>query len=93
MIRSVIVSGLLACFSTALAAQTVEIKVGYLRGAEPRTALSLVEVPARDDGVAGAQLAIEDNNTTGQFLKQRFSLEEVKLTTTPLAIFNRGPSE
>jgi ABC transporter substrate binding protein (PQQ-dependent alcohol dehydrogenase system) len=80
MIRPVILCGLLACFSTALAAQPAEIKIGYLRSAEPRTALSLVEVPAQNDGIAGAQLAIEDNNTTGRFLNQRFSLEEVKHT-------------
>src|SRR6266404_849287 len=95
MVRSVIVSGLLACFSTALAAQTSEIKIGYLRSAEPKTALSLVEVPAQNDGVAGAQLAIEDNNTTGQFLKQRSSLEEVNLTeddpaAATLALADRG---
>src|SRR4029077_17914822 len=28
--------------------------------------LSLVEQPAADDGVAGARLAIDDNNTTGK---------------------------
>jgi ABC transporter substrate binding protein (PQQ-dependent alcohol dehydrogenase system) len=95
MIRFAIVCGLLACFSTALAAQTAEIKIGYLRSAEPKTALSLVEMPAQNDGVAGAQLAIEDNNTTGQFLKQRSSLEEVKLTeddpaAATLALADRG---
>ena len=29
-------------------------------------------------GLAGAQLAINDNNTTGKFLNQRFSLEDVR---------------
>ena len=96
MIRSVIASGMVACFSTALAAQTAEIKLGYLRNAEPKTAISLVDVPAQNDGVAGGQLAIEDNNTTGRFLKQRFSLEEVKLAdgddpaAVTLALADRG---
>ena len=96
MIRSVIISGMLACFSTALAAQTAEIKLGYLRNAEPKTAISLLEVPPQDNGVAGGQLAIEDNNTTGRFLKQRFSLEEVKLAdgedpaAVTLALADRG---
>lgn len=36
--------------------------------------LSLVEPIAKDKGVAGAQLAIEDNNTTGKFLHQDFEL-------------------
>ena len=35
-------------------------------------------MPAADDAVAGAQLAINDNNTTGRFLKQEFSLEVIK---------------
>src|SRR5262249_26333615 len=37
--------------------------------------LSLLDVRPHDDGVAGAQLAIDDNNTTGRFLKQQFALE------------------
>ena len=41
--------------------------------------LSLVEQPAENDGMAGARLAIEDNNTTGKFLNQHFTLEEVRL--------------
>jgi hypothetical protein len=30
--------------------------------------LSLLDFPPQDDGVAGARLAINDNNTTGRFL-------------------------
>ena len=37
--------------------------------------LSLLDARPQDDGIAGAQLAINDNNTTGQFLKQEFTLE------------------
>ena len=47
--------------------------------AASRSTLSLVEQPADNDGVAGARLAIEDNNTTGKFLNQHFTLEEVRL--------------
>jgi ABC transporter substrate binding protein (PQQ-dependent alcohol dehydrogenase system) len=61
------------------AAQTTDIKIGYLRQGEPRTAISLLDIPAPDDGVAGAKLAIDDNNTTGKFLNQRFTLEETEL--------------
>ena len=39
---------------------------------------SLLDVRPPDDGVAGARLAINDNNTTGQFLKQTFTLEVVE---------------
>ena len=44
-----------------------------------RPTLSLVEQPADNDGVAGARLAIEDNNTTGKFLNQQFMLEDIRL--------------
>jgi ABC transporter substrate binding protein (PQQ-dependent alcohol dehydrogenase system) len=68
-----------ALASGALAADPVEIGIGYLGSAGIKPALSLVEQPARNDGVAGARLAIEDNNTTGKFLNQHFTLEEVRL--------------
>lgn len=42
--------------------------------------LSLLDIPPADDGVAGANLGIEDNNTTGRFLKQEFILETVENT-------------
>ncbi len=62
--------------TSALAAEPVLIGVGYLGLAAPRSTLSLIEQPAENDGVAGARLAIDDNNTTGKFLGQRFALEE-----------------
>ena len=39
--------------------------------------VSLLDMRPQDDGVAGARLAIDDNNTTGRFLKQEFALEVV----------------
>lgn len=63
----------------ALAADPVTIGVGYLGLAGTRSTLSLVEQPADNDGVAGAKLAIADNNTTGKFLGQRFTLEERRI--------------
>jgi ABC transporter substrate binding protein (PQQ-dependent alcohol dehydrogenase system) len=63
----------------ALAADPIEIGIGYLGQAGVKSKLSLVEQPADNDGIAGARLAIEDNNTTGKFLNQRFSLQEVRL--------------
>src|ERR1700712_2430141 len=71
--------GLGALANAALAADPVEIGIGYLRRAAIKPTLSLVEQPAENDGVAGARLAIEDNNTTGKFLNQHFTLEEVRL--------------
>ena len=40
--------------------------------------LSLLDMPPRDEGVAGARLAISDNNTTGRFVKQEFTLQVVE---------------
>ena len=80
MIRLLVgIIGLGALATAALAADPVEIGIGYLRRAGIKPTLSLVEQPAENDGVAGARLAIEDNNTTGKFLNQRFALEDVRL--------------
>ena len=40
--------------------------------------LSLLDLPPKDDGVAGGQLAVNDNNTTGRFLNQEFSFEVIE---------------
>jgi ABC transporter substrate binding protein (PQQ-dependent alcohol dehydrogenase system) len=71
--------GLCVVASHALAADPLEVGIGYLRHAGVKSTLSLVAQPAANDGVAGAQLAIEDNNTTGKFLNQHFTLTEVRL--------------
>ncbi|MCA1429433.1 MULTISPECIES: ABC transporter substrate-binding protein [unclassified Bradyrhizobium] len=65
--------------TSALAADPVTIGVGYLAIAGTRSTLSLAEQPAENDGLAGARLAIEDNNTTGKFTGQRFTLEERRI--------------
>jgi ABC transporter substrate binding protein (PQQ-dependent alcohol dehydrogenase system) len=44
--------------------------------------LSLLDLPPKDDGLAGARLAIDDNNTTGRFLKQNFALEMIESEDT-----------
>jgi len=55
----------------------LKISIGYLGEAIPEPEpLSLVEVIAKDKGVAGARLGIVDNNTTGKFLKQDYQLTE-----------------
>jgi ABC transporter substrate binding protein (PQQ-dependent alcohol dehydrogenase system) len=80
MIRSLIGAMLMtALIDAAMAATPTEIRIGYLAPAKVPQTLSLIEQPAEDDGIAGARLAIEDNNTTGQFTGQRFALEELRL--------------
>ncbi|MBD8908589.1 ABC transporter substrate-binding protein [Methylorubrum zatmanii] len=58
-------------------------------GAETRVAILYRPVPApssydaeadpEDLGVAGARMAVKDNNTTGRFTKQTFALDEIAL--------------
>src|SRR3984885_2485345 len=80
MIRGLIGAiGLSILATHAIAADPIEIGIGYLRHAGVKSTLSLAAQPADNDGVAGALLAIEDNNTTGKFLNQHFTLTEVKL--------------
>ncbi|TKW77884.1 MAG: branched-chain amino acid ABC transporter substrate-binding protein, partial [Bradyrhizobium icense] len=71
--------GLSLVATGAVAADPIDIGIGYLGQASVKTKLSLVEQPADNDGMAGARLAMDDNNTTGRFLNQRFFLQEVRL--------------
>lgn len=71
--------GLSVVAGHALAADPIEIGIGYLGLPGVKSKLSLVEQPAENNGIAGARLAVEDNNTTGRFLNQRFTLEELRL--------------
>jgi ABC transporter substrate binding protein (PQQ-dependent alcohol dehydrogenase system) len=86
--------GLLA--TPALAAEPTEIRIGYLHHAAVKATLSLVKQPTANDGIAGARLGIEDNNTTGKFLDQHFSLDEMRLkdgddvTKAAAALANHG---
>lgn len=70
---------ILLAFTAPAAADSLDVKIGYLRGSEVKQAISLLDVPAENDGIAGAQLAIRDNNTTGRFLNQTYALDEIRL--------------
>jgi len=88
----------IALSSIAPAADVTEIRIGYLHGVRPKTAISLLDIPADNDGIAGARLAIDDNNTTGAFLGQRFVLDDMSLKDTEdpaaaaLRLADRGAS-
>jgi ABC transporter substrate binding protein (PQQ-dependent alcohol dehydrogenase system) len=81
---------LIALSGAGLSDQPLEIKIGYLRQAPSRIKISLIDVPAGNDGLAGAQLAIEDDNTTGRFLNQHYTLVETLLgeADDPVAAMN-----
>ncbi|RCS24584.1 branched-chain amino acid ABC transporter substrate-binding protein [Phyllobacterium salinisoli] len=67
----------------------IDVQIGYLRAYEPQLALSVLDVPPRDEGVAGASVAINDNNTTGRFLGQSFTLDvtETKFDADVVPVF------
>ncbi|MDK1389135.1 ABC transporter substrate-binding protein [Sinorhizobium sp. 8-89] len=75
---------------SAQAGQVSEIKLGYLRAYAPQLALSVLDVPPRDEGVAGAKVGVGDNNTTGTFLGQKFTLDvsEVRPDADVVPAFN-----
>jgi ABC transporter substrate binding protein (PQQ-dependent alcohol dehydrogenase system) len=70
--------------------QVDQVRIGYLRAYAPQLALSVLDIPPRDEGVAGAEVAIADNNTTGRFLGQKFVLDvaEVKPAADVVDAFN-----
>lgn len=70
---------LLALATGSAAADQAEVRIGYLDALERQESLSLLEMPAANDGIAGAQLGMDDNNTTGRFLNQHFDLADVRL--------------
>lgn len=71
----------------AACADAATIGIGYIRWAEQQQTISLLDKPPRDDGLAGAKLAISDNNTTGQFIGQQFELTDtlVRAGNDPVA--------
>jgi len=78
--RTVMVGGLILALMVTLAmAEPLAVKIGYLGRAEKKATISLVDFPPDNDGVAGVRLALEDNNTTGKFLNQHFTLEQVRV--------------
>ena len=53
------------------------VEIGYLALVPPRTApLTLLDPPPTDEGVQGARVALQDNQTTGRFLNQAYTLHE-----------------
>jgi ABC transporter substrate binding protein (PQQ-dependent alcohol dehydrogenase system) len=78
----------LAGLPRAARSDATSVEVGYLRWLEPRPTISLLEKPSPDNGLAGAKLAMSDNNTTGHFMNQQFDLVDapVHADDDPVAI-------
>jgi ABC transporter substrate binding protein (PQQ-dependent alcohol dehydrogenase system) len=64
----------------ATGADFTTVPIGYLKQEVKRPLpLSRLNVEPEDLGVAGAEIALRDNNTTGRFTKQQFTLDVEKV--------------
>ena len=58
------------------AAEMIKVPIGYLKQEVKRPIpLSRLHAEPEDYGIAGALMALKDNNTTGRFTKQEFTLD------------------
>jgi len=66
------------CFTNVTYAQQqkLDVSIGFLEILQPQPpVLSNLEETPEDEGMAGAKLGLKDNNTTGKFLGQTYTLE------------------
>ena len=66
-------------FAAPAAAEPLSVKVGVLRQTHTRETLSILDLPAENDALAGALMGAADNNTTGKFTAQSFETIDLKL--------------
>jgi ABC transporter substrate binding protein (PQQ-dependent alcohol dehydrogenase system) len=60
-------------------ADPLAVKVGVIHQEHSRETISILDIPPTDDFIGGARMAMDDNNTTGRFLDQSFSVVDAKL--------------
>ena len=77
--KSLVAAFCLLLVAAPVAAETVNVKVGVLREAHSRETLSIIDIPAADDTLAGALMGAADNNTTGKFTNETFETIDAKL--------------
>jgi ABC transporter substrate binding protein (PQQ-dependent alcohol dehydrogenase system) len=80
MMKSFVAGALIAVLSSlSTHAEPLRIAFGVLRQAHPSETLSILDLPAEDDALAGALLGVADDNTTGRFTGQSFEAIDAKL--------------
>ena len=67
-------------------AQSATVDIGYISLTPPEMPASLLDPPPADDGIQGARLALQDNQTTGRFLGQTFALHETVAADASAAV-------
>jgi ABC transporter substrate binding protein (PQQ-dependent alcohol dehydrogenase system) len=79
---------ILAATTRVARSDPATVQVGYLRWTEPQPTISLLDKMPPDDGLAGAKLAMGDNDTTGRFMNQRFELSDnsIRADDDPVAM-------
>ena len=81
-----VVAAVLAPAASRAGEQVVQI--GWLSQAVKRTLpLSYLDQPPQDEGLQGARLGIADNDTTGHFTGQSFTLTETVVPETVPRLF------
>jgi len=74
---SALLAGLLMALPALAQPAPGRVAIGYLALVPPRTVpLTLLDPPPTDEGVQGARVALQDNQTTGRFLNQGYTLHE-----------------
>lgn len=69
---------LLSSVVSQVMAADVEASVVYItRDEVPHIPLSLLDLPAKEEGLFGARLGLNDNQTTGDFLGHKYNLVEL----------------
>lgn len=80
-IRKMLAVASAACLWFALPAQAeTDLHATYLQQrVELPPVLSNLDTPPDDLGIAGAELALRDNQTTGKFLKQKYTMDVIRV--------------
>ncbi|MDK9556506.1 ABC transporter substrate-binding protein [Marinobacter sp. M216] len=74
-LRSFAVGAFIALSTASLAAQPVDVSIGYVQWIPDQGPVLSNVTPEPDDaGLRGAELALEDNSTTGRFLGHTYAL-------------------
>lgn len=72
------VAALLASELALAATAKLDVKIAYIsRDEQPFVPLSLLDMPIKDNGLLGARLGLNDNQTTGTFIGHTYDLKAV----------------
>lgn len=85
--RTSLIGIMILVWLSAPVTAATDIRVGYVQWhPDPGPVLSNIIPEPADSGLQGAKLAIADNNTTGRFIDQHFTLSKVLATSEAEAV-------